>query len=257
VSDALDPRPMAFFYVNQTPDLTLAQLQRIASACLLQLVRDVARWWTPDEIGTDLTKATATVVETLDAVPADSPERRVIMVVALPDPDVAGDLGYHSETPDGRAYARVFTRGEASPGVATPVLSWASISTTTAHETPEAGADPNVDRTIRGLDGIVRDLEIADPVEDQTYLIDLGDGGDPVPVSNFVTPAWFHGGDGPFDFLGNLKTAGELSEGGYITEEINGKAVQVPAGRTMSAAKLHPAGRTARRLAKKRGGAAA
>lgn len=252
----LDTRRLDYYYVLQSPDLTLAQFQRIASACLLQLVRDVARYWTPAEIGTDLTKATATVVERLDAVPVDTAERRVVMIVLLTDPDVAGDLGYHTVTPDGRAYARVFTRGEAFPGVASPVLSWASIATTTSHEKVESGADTDVDRTITGPDGITRDLEIGDPVEDQTYEIDEGDGGDPVPVSNFVTPAWFRGGAGPFDFLANLKAAGELSEAGYITEEINGQSVQVPAGRKMSAAKLHPAGRTARRLARKRGAVA-
>lgn len=257
MSDALDPRPLAFYYVRQTPDLTLAQLQRIASACLLQLVRDVARWWTPDLIGTDLTKATATVVETLDAVPADSPERRVIMVVALPDPDVAGDLGYHGETPNGRAYARVFTRGDKigdSPG---PELSLESVTTTTSHETVEAALDPNVDRTAKGPDGIVRDLEGCDGVEDVTYPHDPGDGQGELPLSDFVTPAWFYGGTGPFSFCVAVQTPGALTEGGYITEEINGQAVQVPAGRTMSAAKRHPAGRTARRLARKRGGATA
>lgn len=251
----LDPRPLAFYYVRQSGDLTLAQLQRIASACLLQLVRDVARFWTPEIIGTDLTKTTATVVEALDAVPADSPERRVVMIVLLQDPDVAGDLGYHSETPDGRAYARVFTRGEAigdSPG---PALSLESVTTTTSHETVEAAIDPDVDRTAKGPDGIVRDLEGCDGVEDVTYPHDPGDGQGALPLSDFVTRDWFFGGAGPFSFCGAVSKAGELSEGGYITEEINGEAVQVPAGRTMSAAKLHPAGRTARRLRAKRGAA--
>lgn len=246
---APDSRPLAFYYVLQSPDLTLAQLQRIATACLLQLVRDVARYWRPADIGTDLTKATALVVDSLDQVPADSPERRVVMIAILTDPDTAGDLGWHSVTPDGRAYGRVFTRGETFPGVPSPVLSVASIATTTSHETVEAALDPDVDRTALGPDGIMRDLEGCDGVEDVTYPHDPGDGQEPLPLSDFGTPAWFYGGPGPYSFTGAVSSSGELTAGGYITEEINGKSVMVPAERTLSAAKLHPAGRTARRLA--------
>lgn len=242
-----DKRRLDFYFVRQSPDLTDAQLGRIVDACLIQLTRDVAPHWGPDRIGTDLTKATATLVAKLEDAPADNAERRVVLVCILQDPDVAGDLGYHSLTPDGRVYARVFTRID---GV---VQSWQATSGTVSHEVVEAAADANVDQTAMGPDGKSRDLELADPVEDESYPVALNDGQDAVPVSNFVFQPWFDGGTGPYDFLGTRRAAGELSPGGYCQEEIDGQSVQVwgTPGRTLGAHKLHPASRTARRAAKR------
>ena len=36
-------------------------------------------------------------------------------------------------------------------------------------------------------------------------------------VSNFVYPAWFHGGPGPYDFLKRVVMPEETTAGGYYT----------------------------------------
>ncbi len=241
-------RPLHFCFVLQSPDLTLEQLGRIASVCLLQLTKDVARWWTPAEIDTDLTLATVSVVDSFDKVPIDSPARRTIAVVALPTPDLAEALGYHSLSPDGRPYARVFTREQSFPGAPDVVIEFSKLPSVFSHEVIEAAVDPDLDRSIVGLDGVNRDLEACDMVEDQTVAFAV-EGQEPLLLSDFSTPAAFRGGARPYNFLDTLSAPGEMSDGGYISiTKADGSHATLPPDMMLAPAKQHPASRTYRRL---------
>lgn len=83
---------------------------------------------------------------------------------------------------------------------------------TASHELDEMLVDPFVDRKlwIKDKQWIV---EVADPVESGADAYFKGN----VPLSDFVTPAWFTGGQGPYDFTGVLRKPGQLARGGYLS----------------------------------------
>lgn len=221
----------SFYLVGLSPAVSPAQLGRIAAACVLQVARDAAPAW-------GLLPITITPVASLDEVPPDG-----FLVAVLVDPDLAGADGYHSEAPDGRAYARVFTAGQTLD----------EISVAISHELLEPLEDQSVNRWADDGRGTLYAVEISDPVEGDTYGIDLGDGQPPVMVSNFVTPAWFDPwapADARFDHLGMLRAPFELrtENGGYAVVMSNGKRSTLPASAAMTEGKRHPAARTARRL---------
>jgi len=70
-----------------------------------------------------------------------------------------------------------------------------------SHENDEVCADPECDQWVTvptGIDlprGLTPGMQIAkepcDPLQDRSYPIDLGDGGAPIMVSDFVLPAYF------------------------------------------------------------------
>jgi len=71
--------------------------------------------------------------------------------------------------------------------------SYAQWSVTFSHEVMETLADPQM-----------TGREVCDPVQDGSYWLDG------VQVSDFVTPAWFKGGRGPFDAARLVDHAHEL-----------------------------------------------
>jgi hypothetical protein len=96
---------------------------------------------------------------------------------------------------------------------------------TFTHELWELLVNPNVDRSatvkgkLRNRKRVVRKyaLETADPVEgDQFAYVRPSASGQPVHISDFVTPSWFRrGSKGPWDFEAKTKRALQILEDGY------------------------------------------
>ena len=213
----------SIYLVLSSSDVTLEWLRRVGAAVLVQLARDVCPAW-------ELAVPSLGVAATMEAVPFDA-----WPIVLLQDTDVASAMGYHSETPEGRPYARVFTRG----------ASLDDITITISHEAAEAVVDPCVNMWALGPDGILRAVEVCDPVEGDSYSVEPG-----VLVSNFVPPAWFDSSPpsgARFDHLELVAGPGVCRPGGYIsTRSATGPGVL---GNREAAARhaAHPASRTARR----------
>lgn len=122
--------------------------------------------------------------------------------------DTDGALGYHGF--DGtHVFARVFAADSVEYGD-----TWQGCLT---HELFELLADPYVDRLALGKRLWL--VEVADPVEDDrfNYPREAADGS-LVPISDFVTPAWYRrNGHGPFDFRRYVKRPGQILPGGYVS----------------------------------------
>lgn len=86
-------------------------------------------------------------------------------------------------------------------------VSWTSCL---GHEALEALADPQCNLTWPYPGGRNVAYEVGDPVERGSYFIDG------IEQTNFVTPAWFKGGAGPYDFLNQLSAPLTLGHGGYV-----------------------------------------
>jgi hypothetical protein len=214
-----------------------AVLERIAAAVTEQVHRDLAPAW--DRLPVEIA-----VAPDVDA-PGDA-----IPVVIFDDADQAGVLGFHTETPAGRPYARVF---------ATPVLQhgggWTdgpvAVSSVVSHEVTELIVDPAINLWAGDHAQTAYALEVADPVENGSYAIAVRD--ESVAVSNFVLPAWFDArAPGPYDHLSRVTGPFELDAGGYAIVAPEGQPRQVfgefVAASWWRATKTDPASRTARRL---------
>lgn len=162
------------------------QIRKIAEACELQLARDVPLFW-----------QTAPIPIAAYAALSDVPGGYDI-VAFLADADMANAAGYHTRTPDGRPYARVFTRATLESG-----LGWhgpGGVGTTASHEAVEMHANPSASLWAETARGHLRAVELADLVEADSY--DVGNG---VHVSNFLGARAFEiGSSGPYDFMRSL-----------------------------------------------------
>jgi hypothetical protein len=87
-------------------------------------------------------------------------------------------------------------------------------------------ADPNCNLYADIGAGVSVAVEIADPVENDTYPVGTGE----VTVSSFVTPAWFDpsASEGArFDHLGKVHGPFQMTKGGYVVLFEEGKVKQV------------------------------
>jgi hypothetical protein len=122
------------------------------------------------------------------------------LLVFLDDTNQQGALGYH-DFEAGKPVGYVFV--ETSEQDDDPV------SVVASHELAELLIDPDADQSVQdGQAGWVA-KEICDPVEASTFSVNG------VAVSNFVTKNWFGGSTGPYDYLGVLSQAFQLTAGGY------------------------------------------
>lgn len=160
----------ALAIVLESKDVTPAQVGRMIASQLVQCARDFCPRY-------DLPVPTFRIFDALSDVPAIGWD----IIVFLPSSDIANALGYHSETPDGRPFARIFTVG----------LSLADIEETFSHETLELLLDPSCNRYAMAPNGDLWPIEASDAVQGQRYYIDLGDGSDPVAKADFVCPAFW------------------------------------------------------------------
>lgn len=137
--------------------------------------------------------------------------------------DVDGALGYH-DVVAGRPVGKVDAQGCAEYG-----LSW---TVTLTHELGEIMVDPwCIAAAQYGANAWIA-YELCDPVEaDQFGSVING-----VRVSDYLLPAYFSGGAGPYDAYGHLSApAPALISGGYASVCVNGQWSQITHGRVPSA----------------------
>jgi hypothetical protein len=163
------------------------------------------------------------------------------LVTMLDESTVAGALGYHSEDND-KIDGFIFCK---------PVLDNAgvvlydpanpqnvSISSVLSHEVCEMVGDRFANFWADGpaiKQGSEYALELADPVEGDSYEIDVVDtttkAVTKVSVSNFIFPAWFNTQSTklnlPFDYLKKLTKAFSMTKGGYLIVRKSGTVSQV------------------------------
>lgn len=229
--------------VNRSPDLTARETRLLVKACRLQIARDVAPPWYFEPWPVRLYPSE-------EATPADS-----LLIVILEDEKGANSFGYHKESPQGRRYARVFTRPVLDAG-GTVRHSPLSIAATLSHEVIEAFVDPDINIWAEGRPGEMWAYEACDPVQDDGYPVRVaGRGGGEVWVSNFVLPTWFDRENPPgtrYDHLGLLARPFHMTRGGYAIFWDGHGAEQIISGpkarkRRPPGPKNHPAARTQRR----------
>lgn len=132
-----------------------------------------------------------------------------------------GALGWHDDQ-TGRIFSRVFVGDCMRYG-----LDW---GVTLSHELLEMILDPDVSRVWKMPDGRLAALEACDAVEADALAYSSTTG---IRVSNFVLPAYFSTGPGPYDFRGDLHApCPALTPGGYMSiRNLHGEWAQIQADR--------------------------
>lgn len=175
-----------------------AVLWAVADAATVQAHRDLAL---PVPYGYGVA-ATVRVASS----PADIlPHEWVLAYVPGSGPPDA--VGYHDRTPSGQPMMYVF------PFLEDPAMRGLAET----HEIIETLVDPWVDKVAVDPFGRLIACEPADPVETSWYPVAVR--GHRVPVSNFVTPAYYQPLLYPrtrYDFLGLLQYPGQVLPGGYL-----------------------------------------
>lgn len=218
-------------------------LERMVAAVDRQMTAEVSRAW-------------GSTGETWCRVfeSAEAAEKAGAYVLGIfDDADAAGALGYHDVGPDGKPYGKVFAKtvldyGGSIDGAGN------SISVTLSHEALELLGDPGANDWSQEAGGELTAKELCDAVEADSYQA----GRNEPFVSNFLYPAWFRASEHVpgtrFDHMGNLDSPFSMTKGGYKIVMVGGRVSQQFAAGHYSAhraaMKLHPASRTARRLAR-------
>lgn len=187
--------------INKSPALKDADLQLMVEACQIQLDQHVAPMW--------LRGAWKIVVNQPEATGG-------YPIVIMDNPDQAGALGYHTETPDGKIWGRVFVNPIIKGG-GSMLHGSLAVSTVLSHEVIEAYCDPNVNLWADRGDDVLIAYEACDPVENDSYEVTTKSGAK-VSVSNFVLPDWFdaQSSSTKFDFMAKLDKPYTMSKGGYL-----------------------------------------
>jgi hypothetical protein len=187
------------------------------------------------------------------AKPAEFPCDAIIGV--LDDADQAGDLGWHSEGPDADVYGRVFASPVLQNG-GDALTNALSVCSVLSHECIETLGDSACNRWAQRTDGSQVAVELADPVEGDSYEITIESSAQTVTgtVSNFVLPAWFDpdADPGPADCMGLVTAPFQVRDTGYVIVMAAGSTTvteqwgeRYPEWR--KATKADPLARTARR----------
>jgi hypothetical protein len=189
-----DKAALGIQVVSDSANVKAKQVAQVAEACNIQLRDHVAPAW---NIDTPLTVST------------EPGEGLYLCHLVDSIPEAPGALAYHDVDKHGTPYIKVGVNEVAKAGD--------TISSVTSHEAVEMQCDIwcqewSFSSTLKKLVA----TEACDPVQDQSYLVTLSDGSK-VPVSNFVTPAYFvdSAAPGTLDHLGKLTKPFSISEGGY------------------------------------------
>lgn len=114
--------------------------------------------------------------------------------------------GFHNIQPNGLPFARVYIGDALKDGF--------SKTVDTTHELAEMIVDPFIKNNWNDRSGKMYMMEICDPVENDAIAI-MVDG---ISCSNFVLPAYYSYGAGPYDYGRRLtKPCPELIHGGYVS----------------------------------------
>lgn len=229
----------AIAVVNHSTRLSNSDAQLAAAACSAQLRLHVAPAWHRRTMPVHYLTPTTTI-------PTGS-----YIIGIFDDSDQAGALGWHSESPDGQVYGKVFA-GPVLDNGGTPLQGALTVASVLSHECAEAFCDPAINAWCEDSTGLLYALEVGDPVESDSY--DVTVGTNTVSVSNFALPAWFDPqapAGSKFDHLGNLTAPFTMTSGGYVVYMHGGTEHQKYGDHYPEwklAGKKHPASRTARRL---------
>jgi hypothetical protein len=165
--------------------------------------------------------------------------------------DQADALGYHDVDPHGHPYGRVFVDPILQNGGGVLDGVGGSVSATVSHEAIEVAGDQYANVWTEMPDGREVARELADPVEQDAYILRLSSSGLKAQVSSFVLPNWFSNAEGPYDYMGRLSAPWTMSPGGYLIVRSPGGKVSNVWGASVpewrKAAKQHAASRTVRR----------
>lgn len=187
--------------INKSTQLKDADFQLMVEACTAQLTQHVAPMWL---------KGAWNVVK-------NQPDTVGYPIVILDDPDQAGALGYHTESPGGKVWGRVFVKPVIN-AKGTMLTGSLSVSAVLSHEMIEAYCDPNVNLWADMGNNKMVAYEACDPVENDAYVMTTKSGAK-VSVSNFVLPAWFDSyasASAKFDWLAAVSKPLTMSKGGYM-----------------------------------------
>ncbi len=202
---------MADIYVaNKSTQVSDADVKTMTLACSKQIAQHVAPAYglLPVQV-TFLTKGAKLLAG----------DRLITVMDTLDD---AQALGYHTEDGAEHIWGVVGTKAAMDQG-AKALTGPYSISSILSHEVAEMFVDPYCTGWFDTAKGYQVAYEVADPVENDTYLIDN------VGVSNFVTSAWFNpmaAKTDKFDYMGKLKAPFTMSRGGYWVQSKAGRATQ-------------------------------
>ena len=205
---------MQIAILNQSTVVANADVATMTEAIATQIQFDVAPLWD---------RAPAAVVFYTDPATVAAAVYGIAIVDTIPD-QPQGVLGYHTGDQVAQKWGAVAARPELSNGGRVLTGDW-SVSSTLSHEVLEMFIDPNCNLWADANDGkgSVYSLEVCDPVEAPTYMVQG------VSVSNFVTPSWFDplAPQGTqFDKLGQLTAAFSILPGGYMTYQSGNKEQQ-------------------------------
>lgn len=187
---------MEYAVLNRSTKLTNAQVCYLVEAVAQQVVDFCARW--------NLPPPAVAFYATDIGLPASD----IVVCTYVDQLDVDGAIAYHSVDAAGRPVC--FMLPPADPLDATPL----------SHEILEAIGDATCDRWEKKPDGSEIAVEVADPVQGDSYTIDTHViTPEPVlaiKVSNFVLPSYFDpNGQPPFDAMGVLSAPFGIAPGGY------------------------------------------
>lgn len=225
--DVAVPPPLRFFLLPQVTWIPDREIRRMVDAYAIAGAGLATSW--------RLSPRTVTAISDVKELPDDG-----VLVAYSPTIETPGNLAEHWF--DGRPAALV---------LAAPGMQLREIQVAGAHELDETDVDSDTSqfRTLPSGNRIA--LEVDDPTQGDETPIDLGDGGDPVWVSNYVLPAWFDASSPPgtkLDALGLISTPFYVRPGGYaVVVDAAGSVRQVGDG--PAAYKRSPRHRWGRRLA--------
>jgi hypothetical protein len=203
-------------WINESQGgLTDLDVEKIVEALNLQAPDIAAAWGQPRNTH-------------LVAPDASSVAARAVKAYFLPNADVANALGYHDVDPQGDPYIRVFV-GTILQNGGSKLSGSVSVSVCASHEAAEEAADPQCTLYSKPeSNGNEVAIEVADPVENNSYKVQTSDGTD-VDVSDFVFPSFFDpSGSPPYDQLKLVGSPFQILSGGYeIVRSPNGQVNQV------------------------------
>lgn len=229
---------MLIAILNQSNNVSDQEATAMTQAVAAQVRFDAAPLWD---------RAPAAVVFYTDPAAVPDAAHAITLVDTIAD-QPQGVLGFHTEDQRGKLWGVVAAQPELDNGGQVSTGDW-SVSSVLSHEVLEMFVDPNCNLWANNGQGSVFTLEVCDPVEAPSYVING------VSVSNFVTPAWFDPqapAGSQFDKLGLVSAPYSILKGGYMVYASEGKEQQVFGDefpRWRREMKSGPAARTRRRLA--------
>ncbi len=209
------------YVVNKSTLVSNADVETMTRACALQLQQHVAPGWG---------RIPAPVVYT-EQVETAAPGAVVLAIVDTTSQPNA--LGWHSESRGDVEFGEIAAKPVLDNGgdALTRTLSVASVL---SHEVCEWFIDPHCNLTADTGNGTAISYEICDPVENDSYPVQVVPSGTTsavnVTVSNFVLPAWFDpqpAASQKLDYLGSCTAAFQITKGGYAVVIKEGKVRQV------------------------------